>query len=155
MHLDDRRGELRSVSFRKLNDEDRRPPHPLAQTSRRPVNCVEDHQRDSNSGSDTEYVFHTGKVKNLPYFDLSFGDGHQMFSVLADSGATINILPEADFKSLRPTPFLRPIKSVISGFGVKEATPVLGQFNTLLEFRGISCQADIHVIKNPEKPIIG
>ena len=72
-----------------------------------------------------------------------------MFNVLADSGATINILSEADYKSLRPT------KTVISGFGVKEATPLLGQFSTLLKFRGISCQADIHVIKNPEKPIIG
>ena len=58
-----------------------------------------------------------------------------MFNVLADSGATINILSEVDFKSLRPTPFLRPTKTVISGFGVKEATPVLGQFSTLLEFR--------------------
>ena len=75
-----------------------------------------------------------------------------MFNVLADSGATINILSEADYKSLRPTPLLRPTKTVISGFGVKEATPLLGQFSTLLKFRGISCQADIHVIKNPEKP---
>ena len=57
-----------------------------------------------------------------------------MFNVLADSGATINILSEADFKSLRLTPLLRPTKTVISGFGVKEATPALGQFSTLLEF---------------------
>ena len=78
-----------------------------------------------------------------------------MFNVLADSGATINILSEADYKSLRPTPLLRPTKTVISGFGVKEATPVRSQFSTLLKFRSISCQADIHVIKNPEKPIIG
>ena len=153
-------GHFASVCFSKLNDEDRRRrtnrlPRPQAQTSRRPVNYIEDHQRDSNSGSDTEYVFHTGKVKNLPYFDLSFGDGHQMFNVLADSGATINILSEADYKSRRPTPLLRSTKTVISGFGVKEATPILGQFSTLLKFRGISCQADIHVIKNPEKPIIG
>ena len=76
-----------------------------------------------------------------------------MFNVLADSGATINILSEADYKSLRPTPLFRPTKTVISGFGVKGATPVLGQFSTLLKFRGI-CQADIHVIKNPENPII-
>ena len=153
-------GHFTSVCFRKLNNEDIRrrtnhPPHPQAQTSRRPVNCIEDHQRDSNSGSDTEYVFHTGKVKILPYFNLSFGDGHQTFNVLADSGATINILSEAYFKSLRPTPLLRSTKTVMSGFGVKETTPVLGQFSTLLEFRGISCQADIHVIKNPEKLIIG
>ena len=67
-----------------------------------------------------------------------------MFNVFADSGA---ILSEADFKSLRPT------KTVISGFGVKEATPVPGQFSTLLEFRDISCQADIHVIKNPKNPL--
>ena len=154
-------GHFTSVCFRKLNDEDRRrrknrPPRPQAQTSQQPVNYIEDHQRDSNSGSDTEYVFHTGKVKNLPYFDLSFGDGHQMFNVLADSGATINILSEADYKSLRPTPLLRPTKTVISGFGVKEATPLLGQFSTLLKFRGISCQADIHVIKNPppKKPLL-
>ena len=152
-------GHFTSVCFRKLNDEDRQwrttsPPHPQAQTSRRPVNCIEDYQRDSNSGSDKEYVFHTGKVKNLPYFNLSFGDGHQMFNVLADSDATINILSEADFKSLKPMPLLQPTKTVISGFSVKEATPVLGQFSTLLEFRSISCQADIHVIKNPEKPII-
>ena len=153
-------GHFASVCFRKLNDEDRRrrtncPQRPQAQTSQQPVNYIEDHQRDSNSGSDTEYVFHTDKVKNLPYFDLSFGDGHQMFNALADSGATINILSEADYKSLRPTPLLRPPKTVISGFGVKEATPLLGQFSILLKFRGISCQADIHVIKNPEKPIIG
>ena len=77
-----------------------------------------------------------------------------MFNVVADSGATINILSEADFKSLRLTPLLRPTKTVISGFGVKEATPVRGQFSTLLELRGFSCQVDIHVIKNPEKPII-
>ena len=136
--------------------ENKPPPHThtQAQTNRQPVNCIEDHQRDSNSGSDTEYVFHTekSKKKKLPYFDLSFGDGHQMFSVLSDSGATINILSEADYKSLI---LLRPTKTVKSGFGVKEATPVLGQFSTLLKFRGISCQADIHVIKNPEKPIIG
>ena len=130
-------------------EEQTAPPPPQAQTSRRPVNYIEDHQRDSNSGNDTEYVSHTGKVKNLPYVD-----GHQMFNVLADSGATINILSEADYKFLRPTPLLRPTKTVISGFGVKEATPVLGQFSTLLKFRGISCQADIHVIKNPEKPLL-
>ena len=108
-----------SVCFRKLNDEDRRrrtnrPPHPQAQTSRRPVNCIEDHQRDPNSDSDTEYVFHTGKVKNLPYFDLSFGDGHQMFNVLADSGATINILSKADYKSLRPTPTPRCHRRILT-----------------------------------------
>ena len=126
--------------MRTDGEEQTAPPHrPQAQTSRRPVNYIEDHQRNSNRSSDMEYVFHTGKVKNLPYFDLSFGDGHQMFSVLADSGATLNILSEADYKSLRPTSLLRPTKTVISGFGVKEATPVLGQFSTLLKFRGISC----------------
>ena len=140
--------------MRTDGEEKTTPPRPQAQTSQRPVNYIEDHQRDSNSGSDTEYVFHTGKVKNLPYFDLSFGDGHQMFNVLAYSGATINILSEADYKSLRPTPLLQPTKTVISGFGVKEATPLLGQFSTLLKFRGISCQADIHVIKNPENPLL-
>ena len=108
-------GHFASVCFRKLNDEDRRrrtnrPPRPQAQTSQRPVNYIEDHQRDSNSGSDTEYVFHTGKVKNLPYFDLSFGDSHQMFNVLADSGATIDILSEADYKSLRQRPSSDPQK---------------------------------------------
>ena len=109
-------GHFTSVCFRKLNDEDRRwrtnhPWHPQAQTSRQPVNCIEDHQWDSNGGSDTEYlIFHTGKVKNLPYFDLSFGDGHQMFNVLANSGAAINILSEADYKSLRPTPSSDPQK---------------------------------------------
>ena len=77
-----------------------------------------------------------------------------MFNVLADSGATINIASEADYKSPRPTSLFRPTKTVISGFGVKEATPVLGQFSTLLKFRGISYQAGIHVIKNPEKLII-
>ena len=95
------------------------------------------------------------KWKTFLTLTYLFGDGHQMFNVLADSGATINILSEADYKSLRPMPLLRPTKTVISGFGVKEATPVLGQFSTLLKFGGISCQADIHVIKNPEKPIIG
>ena len=45
------------------SEEQTAPPHPQAQTSRRPVNCIEDHQRDSDSGSDTEYVFHTGTVK--------------------------------------------------------------------------------------------
>ena len=145
---------FQKTKWRGQTAKNKPPPRPQAQTSRRLVNYIEDHQRDSNSGSDTEYVFHTGKVKNVPYFDLSFGDGHQMFNVFADSGA-INILSEADYKSLRPTPLLRPTKTVISGFGVKEATPVLGQFSTLLKFRGISCQAGIHVIKNPEKPIIG
>ena len=63
-------GHFASVCFRKQNDEDRRrrtnrPPRPQAQTSRRPVNCIEDHQRDSNSGTDTEYVFHTGKLKTF------------------------------------------------------------------------------------------
>ena len=54
-----------------------------------------------------------------------------MFNVLADSGTTLNILSDADFKSLRPTPLLRPTKTVISRFGVKEATQALGQFNTI------------------------
>ena len=124
---------FQKTEWRGQTAKNKPPPTPTTQTSRRLVNCIEGHQQDSNSGSDTKYVFHTGKVKNLPYFDLSFGDGHQMFNVLADSGATINILSEADYKSLRPTPLLRPTKTVISRFGVKKATPVLGQFSTLLK----------------------
>ncbi|CAE1263381.1 unnamed protein product [Acanthosepion pharaonis] len=145
--------------YQRLNDGNRQRKQivpPRTQTNRRSVNRIENDQRNPrSSGSDTEYVFHTGKMKNLPCFNVSFGYSRQTFNALADSGATINILSEADFKRLRPAPHLRPTKTVISGFGVKETTPALGRFNICLEFMGTACQADIHVIKSPEKPIIG
>ncbi|CAE1278377.1 unnamed protein product [Acanthosepion pharaonis] len=139
-------GHFTSVCFRRLNDGNRqretnRPPR--TQTNRRSVNRIENNQRNPcSSGSDTEYVFHTGKTKNLPC--VSFGYSRQTFNALADSGATINVLSEADSKRLRPAPHLRPTKTVISGFGVKETTPAVGRFNIRLEFMGTACQADIY-----------
>ncbi|CAE1149063.1 unnamed protein product [Acanthosepion pharaonis] len=107
-----------------------------------PVDRIENDQRNPrSSGSDTEL----NKIPTEP----------PDVQRLADSGTTINALSEADFQTFETsTPHLRPTKTVISGFGVKETTPALGWFNIRLEFMGTACQADIHVIKSPEKPII-
>ena len=73
-----------------------------------------------------------------------------MFNVLVDSGTIINIFQI--LKTNTPPPTHKKCNIWIRCQG---SHSVLGQFSILLEFRGISCQADMHVIKNPEKPIIG
>ena len=112
------------------------------------------HVRNVNDTLEENYVFmSTTQSTCLPLFDVTINGS--MIQVLADSGASINILPEHVFKKLTPKPHLNSSKTKIFPFSSSQPLDVIGKFNASISHKNIDISADFLVVKTKEIPIIG
>ena len=99
------------------------------------------------------YVYTTRSTLNsLPHFEVCIND--QSFNILADSGATVNLLSEADFKRITPSPQLKPSNAKIQAYGSQQPLSVIGKFNATLRSSQTTVKAPICVVPGEEIPIL-
>ena len=80
------------------------------------------------------YTFHlrTGQRHSSPCFNIDFGNG--TVSMLADSGADVNLITESDYLRLDPSPLLDPPSTRILPYGDSKPIRVLGEFTCELKY---------------------
>ena len=101
---------------------------------------------EENSSSEDEYTFklNSGKPKQ-PLFDVKICD--TPYTVMADSGASINVLDEKDYQKLLKKP--RLVKTDVKVYPYQSSKPlvVLGQFHATIESKRKIVVAKLYVVK--------
>ena len=114
--------------------------------------CV--HNINEDSSSEDDYVFITSIIgKDMPIFEVLINE--RKTKVLADSGASVNILPEKIYNDLPSKPQLQVCNNKIYPFSSSQPITVLGKFQATIEHKSISKPATFVVVKTSETPIIG
>ena len=68
-------------------------------------------------------------------------------TIMADSGASVNVLDEKDYQSLTKPPTLQQTKVKIHAYKSSESLTVLGKFTTVVKFKSTCVKDKIYVVK--------
>lgn len=108
-------------------------------------------QHDFSDDSDDSYVFalHKGHPVHSVYKELPSASvivHGTAITALIDSGASVNLLDEQDFKALKKPPPLKRDTTIIKAYGIKEPLNTLGMFTTEVESTSKIACADFHMV---------
>lgn len=112
----------------------------------------------SSSAADTEspdeYVYTIGRAKtNLPHAKVKIKDSN--VRVMLDTGATVNIIDEATYQTLRHQPPLTKCTVPIFPYGSCKPLPTLGKFTSLIESKSKLTTATFHVLRGNNGSLLG
>ena len=102
----------------------------------------------SEESDDIAYTFSvntTGKMKSQPMFQVIVHD--TPLTIMADSGASVNVLDEKDYQSLTKPLTLQQTKVKIHAYKSSESLTVLEKFTTVLKFKSACVKDKIYVVK--------
>ena len=102
----------------------------------------------SEESDDIAYTFSVntnGKMKSQPMFQVIVHD--TPLTIMADSGASVNVLDEKDYHSLTKPPTLQQTKVKIHAYKSNESLTVLGKFTTVLKFKSTCVKDKIYVVQ--------
>jgi hypothetical protein len=112
------------------------------------TNIVE--ERDDN----TEAVFVLDNRSRLtPTTSVSLCESQ--VTMLVDSGASVILINQATFASLRRRPTLKFSETVIYGYNSTTSLPIEGEFRAVVAHRNSSVEATFIVVKSSSKNILG
>ena len=108
-------------------------------------------QHDFSDDSDDSYVFalHKGHPVHSVYKELPSASvivHGTAITALIDSGASVNLLDEQDFKALKKPPPLKRDTTIIKAYGIKEPLNTLGMLTTEVESTSKIACADFHMV---------
>ena len=108
-------------------------------------------QHNFSDDSDDSYVFalHKGHPVHSVYKELPSASvlvHGTAITALIDSGASVNLLDEQDFKALKKPPPLKRDTTIIKAYGIKEPLNTLGVFTTEVESTSKIACADFHMV---------
>jgi hypothetical protein len=111
----------------------------------------------AHENSDDEYTFHltnsdTDTVWEKPYFDVTING--MKTKIMADSGATVNILNHDDYKKLTDRPPLLPSKSKIYPYMSEKPLNLCGKFEAELRNQQHSYRETFYVISGPSSSLL-
>ena len=116
-----------------------------SRNKRRPtVNKVSEDE-SSDEGEVYTFFLSTKTLKDKPLFKIKVHD--MPVTIVADSGASINILDEKEYRRLPNCPKLEPSSVKIYGHQSKVPLGVLGKFSTTLESETKKLHAKFYVVK--------
>ena len=103
--------------------------------------------KDESSDEGEVYTFSlsTKTLKDQPLFKIKVHD--MPVTIMADSGASINILDEKEYRRLPNCPKLEPSSVKIYGYQSKVPFGVLGKFSTTFEAETKKLRAKFYVVK--------
>ena len=115
-----------------------------SRNARHPVNKVSE---EESSDEDEAYTFSlsTKTLNDQPLFRIKVHD--TPVTIMADSGARINILDEKEYHRLTNRPKLEPSSVKIYGYRSKVPLRVLGKFHTTLESETKKLNAKLYVVE--------
>ena len=115
---------------------------------KRDVQKLVDEHSSSDESDDIAYTFSvnsTGKTKSQPMFRIIIHD--TPLTIMTDSGASVNVLDEKDYRALTKPPALQQTKVKIHPYKSSESLAVLGKFTTVLKFKSTCIKGKIYVVK--------
>ncbi|GFO27048.1 retrovirus-related pol polyprotein from transposon 412 [Plakobranchus ocellatus] len=89
----------------------------------------------------------------MPVFEIEISGRHT--EILADSGASVNILPEQVYSALPTQPALEPCMNRIFPFSSSQPLEVVGKLQAKVQYKDTSRIVSFVVVKTTEIPIIG
>ena len=103
--------------------------------------------KDESSDEGEVYTFSlsTKTLNDQPLFKIKVHD--IPVTIMADSGASINILDEKEYRRLPNCPKLEPSSVKIYGYQSKVPLGVLGKFSTTFESETKKLRAKFYVVK--------
>ena len=114
----------------------------------RDVQHLVDQNSSSEESDDVRYTFSvnsTGKEQLQPMFKVIIRN--TPLTIMADSGASVNVLDEKDYRALSEPPKLQQTKVKIHPYKSNESLTVLGKFTTVLKFKSTCIQDKIYVVQ--------
>ncbi len=117
-------------------------------------NLIDEHS-SSDESDDIAYTFSvnsTGKTKSQPMFQIIIHD--TPLTIMADSGASVNVLDEKDYRALTKPPALKQTKVKIHPYKSSESFAVLGKFTTVLKFRSTCIKGEIYVVQGSDGSLL-
>ena len=84
-------------------------------------------------------------MKSQPMFQVIVHDSP--LTIMADSGASVNVLDEKDYQSLAKPPTLQQTKVKIHACKSSVSLTVLGKFTTVLKFKSTCVKDKIYVVQ--------
>ncbi|GFN79603.1 retrovirus-related pol polyprotein from transposon opus, partial [Plakobranchus ocellatus] len=112
------------------------------------------HTIQDESASEDDYVFISAiSRKGMPVFEIEISGRHT--EILADSGASVNILPEQVYNALPTQPALEPCMNRIFPFSSSQPLEVVGKLQAKVQYKDTSRIVSFVVVKTTEIPIIG
>ena len=114
-------------------------------------------RQDSQSEDESEedsYVFATAdKARNLPIFQVWIHE--KRMDVLADSGATTNIITMQKYKEMKPRPQLMESSTKVYGFSSNEPLKTTGKIRTKVRYKDTCLTTEFLVVDTQDIPILG
>ena len=110
---------------------------------------------EQNPDEEDDYIFYVNHdASKLPHVNVWINS--TAISVLADSGASTNIISQEDFSKIDPTPKLRQATCKIFSYASSKPLETVGVFDAVIQApNGLSCKSKVNVIKQTTTPILG
>ena len=113
---------------------------------------------DEAGGCDEQYTFHIGAVysspalSDKPLFNIKIAN--TPLCVMADSGATVNIINEKDYLTLKPKPVLSPSSIKVYPYMSDKPLHLCGVFKSDISSCHETCNTTFYVAKGPSRSLI-
>ncbi len=119
------------------------------------ANAIEEEDPES-SESDQDYTFKltTKNGDKSPYFEITVGNNDQI-RMMADSGASVNILSENHYKSMAQRLPLQESTAKIFAYGDSKPLEVLGEATTSLRYKNRQCTTKLIMVKRHIPTVMG
>ena len=110
---------------------------------------------EQNPDEEDDYIFYVNhEASKLAHVNVRINS--TAISVLADSGASTNIISQEDFSKIDPTPKLRQATCKIFSYASSKPLETVGVFDAVIQApNGLSCKSKVNVIKQTRTPILG
>ena len=118
------------------------------QKPRHNVQNLVDKNSSSKDSDEDGYAFSvnsTGKEHSQPMFNIVIHD--TPMTIMADSGASVNVLDEKDYQALSKRPELQTTKVKIHPYMSNKSLKVLGKFKTVLKFNTKCVEDKLYVVQ--------
>jgi transposase InsO family protein len=121
----------------------------------------QDQDLDQNSMSlthntdDDEYTYHVSTASTIsekPFFNVTINGSRTR--VMADSGATVNIMNTKDYRNLIPSPRLASTTTRIFPYMSETPLELRGRFEAELRNDGVSCRETFYVAEGPSTSLL-
>ena len=110
------------------------------------------HVQEEEEEPEYAYRIHENTKTSSPLFDINVNNS--LVTMMADSGASVNILSEAHYRSMKKQPDLQPSRVKIYAYGETTAMNTLGEIKAHLTHNNNTCDATLIVVESGKSSLL-
>ena len=113
---------------------------------------------DETDDTEDQYTYHVSSVSNSPVisdepiFDVTIGN--TPICVMADSGATVNLINEQDYLKMKPRPVLLSCTTRVYPYMSSKPLELCGKFQSDVTNKQNTCSGTFYVVKGPSRSLL-